>query len=317
MIDWQEIYNTHNHSGRLRGYYNHNYTVVTSQGKKLLRVPIKDVEQMDLRMFPESRVLQAVKDYYPWIPHLVYADSNFQVFDFIEGHLLEANAPRSSTLPDIFIQENARLFHALRQVPTTNLAQWIPSWAREVQNFYRMLQKWIEHLYTINPLYHSLFEKFGIKTPLFTKTPSLHQNQHCLLHGDVHRRNCLIENEKVWFIDWELSLLGDPIYDLAVSLHKSKYPLHQESKLLNLMNLSQLEYNNLLRYRELENAKSLIVDLVRFQPSFTDPNVSLNRRSLLAKDLSQKIKALDQIWSIPFQDPESIFDTLSNYKLNL
>lgn len=43
------------------------------------------------------------------------------------------------------------------------------------------------------------------------------------VHADVHRRNMIVGNGTTTFLDWELALWGDPVYDLGVHIHKMGY----------------------------------------------------------------------------------------------
>lgn len=45
----------------------------------------------------------------------------------------------------------------------------------------------------------------------------------CLIHGDRHKNNMIKKNRKIYFIDWELSYIGDLVYDNAFHIHQMKY----------------------------------------------------------------------------------------------
>jgi aminoglycoside phosphotransferase (APT) family kinase protein len=49
---------------------------------------------------------------------------------------------------------------------------------------------------------------------------TLHPRPFRLLHTDLHRKNMIVSRGRTYFLDWELALWGDPVYDLAVHLHK-------------------------------------------------------------------------------------------------
>ncbi len=42
------------------------------------------------------------------------------------------------------------------------------------------------------------------------------QVKACLLHGDYRPKNMLIEGDNLYILDWGLSFVGDPYYDLAI-----------------------------------------------------------------------------------------------------
>ena len=38
----------------------------------------------------------------------------------------------------------------------------------------------------------------------------------CLLHGDYRPKNMIVNNKELYILDWGLSFVGDPYYDLAI-----------------------------------------------------------------------------------------------------
>ncbi|MFJ9035028.1 phosphotransferase family protein [Streptomyces sp. NPDC102406] len=63
----------------------------------------------------------------------------------------------------------------------------------------------------------------------------LRERPLCLVHGDLHRRNLIVDaGGELWVIDWELAMIGDPLYDLATHLHLMGYPLPQEREVTRL-----------------------------------------------------------------------------------
>ncbi|MFJ9366440.1 phosphotransferase family protein [Nocardia sp. NPDC101769] len=56
-----------------------------------------------------------------------------------------------------------------------------------------------------------------------------------LVHADVHRKNMIIrDGQEVVFLDWELALYGDPVYDVAPHLHKMGYQPDEYATFLRL-----------------------------------------------------------------------------------
>lgn len=51
---------------------------------------------------------------------------------------------------------------------------------------------------------------------------SLTRRPLVFVHSDIHRKN-IIRDGASYFLDWELVLWGDPVYDLAVHFHKMDY----------------------------------------------------------------------------------------------
>jgi thiamine kinase len=54
----------------------------------------------------------------------------------------------------------------------------------------------------------------------------------CLCHNDVHHRN-VIDDGKLWLVDWEYAGVGDPYFDLASVCCYHTYSDAQRRQLLN------------------------------------------------------------------------------------
>ncbi|NBE51503.1 phosphotransferase [Streptomyces boluensis] len=85
--------------------------------------------------------------------------------------------------------------------------------------------------------YGSLFAALGIPDDAFTRFGErlgpLAPRPFCLLHGDLHRENFIVDGDRrLWVIDWELAMLGDPLYDLATHLYLTRYPADQERRVV-------------------------------------------------------------------------------------
>ncbi|MFF4401899.1 phosphotransferase family protein [Streptomyces sp. NPDC001480] len=53
----------------------------------------------------------------------------------------------------------------------------------------------------------------------------LKERPFSLLHADLHRENLIVDDDRrLWTIDWELAVIGDPLYDVATHLHLMRYP---------------------------------------------------------------------------------------------
>ena len=66
------------------------------------------------------------------------------------------------------------------------------------------------------------------------RVPQLTDRPRTLLHADLHRKNLVVDRAgDLWFIDWELALLGDPLYDLATHLHLMSYQPDQEQDIID------------------------------------------------------------------------------------
>ncbi len=56
------------------------------------------------------------------------------------------------------------------------------------------------------------------------QTPDSGRGRPVLLHGDLHPENLLLVGSDVWILDWEIALVGDPIWEAATAVHRTRWP---------------------------------------------------------------------------------------------
>ncbi|MBR2138690.1 MAG: phosphotransferase [Bacilli bacterium] len=61
------------------------------------------------------------------------------------------------------------------------------------------------------------------------------------IHGDIHRKNIIINNENFYLIDWELSTYGDLAYELATHFILMDYTDEEKNILLSKLNNINIE----------------------------------------------------------------------------
>ncbi|MFR0353447.1 phosphotransferase [Streptomyces sediminimaris] len=92
-------------------------------------------------------------------------------------------------------------------------------------------------VYEANKLaFGELFRKLGVTDESFSRleehVSGLTGRPFCLLHADLHRKNLIVDpNGRLWVIDWELAMVGDPLYDLATHLYLMRYPKTQADRM--------------------------------------------------------------------------------------
>lgn len=86
----------------------------------------------------------------------------------------------------------------------------------------------------------SVFMQILLPEPLLEPT---------LCHNDLNPKNILMDNEQLWFIDWEYCGVGDPLFDLAVVAKSHNLDERQTMLLLS-------EYDVNLSYAEALGAMS-------------------------------------------------------------
>ncbi len=135
-----------------------------------------------------------------------------------------------------------------------------------------------------------------------------------LLHTDIHRKNMILADGRTYFLDWELALWGDPVYDLAVHLHKTAYQPDEHDTLLDRWAhavpgaASDGWETDLPIYLAHERVKSAIVDTVRYTKLLTGPPLPAGQRQALLDKLVGKLTAAHQVWQTrrPRTDPTTV-----------
>lgn len=135
----------------------------------------------------------------------------------------------------------------------------------------------LEHRERYGPLFDALGvprDALGPGSRLANETKALAPRPFCLLHGDLHRANFIVDRTdgRLWTIDWELAMLGDPLYDLATHLHLMRYPAPQEREMKDrwlratssvLPGADTGWREDLPRYLAYKRAQSVFTDVVR------------------------------------------------------
>ncbi|MFJ8538695.1 phosphotransferase [Streptomyces sp. NPDC093591] len=135
-----------------------------------------------------------------------------------------------------------------------------------------------EQVYGRNrPQFAGLFQELGVADESFTRlrkaVSGLTSRPFCLLHADLHRKNLIVDPRgRLWVIDWELAMVGDPLYDLATHLYLMRYPAWQEGRMAQEWcrvvervhpGSSRGWEQDLPRILEFKRAQSVFTDVIR------------------------------------------------------
>ncbi|GAA2893374.1 hypothetical protein Acy02nite_28120 [Actinoplanes cyaneus] len=260
------------------GYYNRNVGVAVPAGRRLVRIPLHGADDMDLRIWHEADVLAGIHDRVSGAPLLHFRTERpaFQIHEFIEGDLLDRAAPRGRPVPPGVLDDVVRLFGELSAVPREVMPPLPDGWPQDgdCPGFFDRLIEVTRRVHVRHhDVYRQLFREFGFpEDPLDQLTsgvPTLTGRGFTLLHCDVHRKNVIVSPTGCRFIDWELALWGDPVYDLASHLHKMGYLSAEEARLTALWAgvlgpANPTWQEDLGTYLAHERVKSAIVDTVRY-----------------------------------------------------
>ncbi|MEO3788243.1 phosphotransferase [Actinocorallia sp. B10E7] len=304
------------HPSPAAGFYNRNVRV----GSLLVRIPIADADGMDLRLWPEHEILAAVSAHDISAPKLLFASARpFQIHTHVDGVLLDETAPKGTAVPSHVLGDVTELFRLLADVSPRELPP-TPDWVPDGDT-----RAFADRLSAVTARVHAdfrddfapLFRALGIPPePLAALDwATLTSRPFRLVHSDVHRKNMILSGSRTVFLDWELALWGDPVYDLAVHLHKMAYLPSEQERLIRLWSTAMPGHlitgwrHDLSLYLRHERIKSAIVDTVRYTQLFRD-GVPPARAQALLTNLTTKLNA--PAWFPPLT-PRTVHTHLTAY----
>ncbi|MFE4261536.1 aminoglycoside phosphotransferase family protein [Streptomyces sp. NPDC056883] len=296
----------------LAGYYNRNVRVETDSGPVIVRIKAGDSDAMDLTLWPEAEVLEAIGPLVPSAPRLLYAgtEPDFQIHGFIAGRRTDAIAADGQPLPEIVLKGIEGFFAELLRVPLSTLPALPPDWPsdRDSRGFAERLLALVREIRGRGDEgLQGLYDELGVPRdpcgPLADRAREMAGRSFRLLHADIHRKNMILTDQgRVAFLDWELALWGDPVYDLADHLHKMSYTPSERRTVTEGWERSapadcragwraDLDY-----YAAYEAVKSAVVDTARWGRRIATTQDGVARRTL-SRELAEKLAAGCASWS--------------------
>lgn len=308
---------------QLCGYYNENYQINLDGHECVVRQPITGADEMDLGFVHEEAVLRCVREKTDIPVPEVYAVSTepyFYVEEFLQGDVLNDTHPRGTLVPGHFIDDVVRLKNALWQMDYSSLTKCFPKdWPTgdDVAGFYKQEENMVRKVYNrFKDSYKKLYEAFGMPSDPFEYTSELGmlltRRPLVLGHCDIHRKNVIIKDGVSWFLDWEKALITDPVYDVAVHIHKMYYTPDEQMRFLNEIKLTVPAHfingmdKDVERHLILQRVKSLIIDTVRTHRHVIDPNESPDVQDYVVNQYARKINQVQSIWGGRLFSPEEI-----------
>ncbi|AWS42099.1 aminoglycoside phosphotransferase family protein [Streptosporangium sp. 'caverna'] len=295
------------------GFYNKNVRIDGPSGPVIVRIPLHGADNVDLRIWPEHEVLTAIAPYVTYAPRLLQVSESpaYQVHEFISGDVLDDIAPRGQRVPEVVLTQVVELFTQLVAVPRKSLPGLPEAWPEDGDTgaFARVLSDTTQGVYDMfNEEFGQLFSDLGIpEDPLALARDgwsSLASRPFHLVHSDVHRKNMIFSSDRVTFLDWELALWGDPLYELAVHFHKMGYRDDERDAVLARWVREMAPECTLGWERDLntylahERAKSAIVDTVRYTQLVTGGKLLDEEEHELIDKLTAKHVAAASVWGL-------------------
>ncbi|WP_405599389.1 aminoglycoside phosphotransferase family protein [Streptomyces sp. NBC_01410] len=295
--------------GPLKGYHHETYALPLPEENLLsaryargkLRAPRPGVLWFDRRCFTsEDRLLMALQGRIDRIPETVEVAENVFLQGFIEGRTLARWQLPGRSLAAGHVLQLRRLFRELvtikvdelKDVPRTcETHGQRPACDDDSTAFLsRLIDFTGQRVYDDNAeQYGTLFEELGVRREalagLGDSATLLTSRPFTLIHGDLHRHNFIVDTAgALWTIDWELAMIGDPLYELATHLHLMRYSPREEARIAELWAQEveaarpgssaswQQDLPRLLAYKR---TQSVFTDVIRTAEALgprTDPN---------------------------------------------
>ncbi|MER6122796.1 aminoglycoside phosphotransferase family protein [Streptomyces sp. NPDC001795] len=234
--------------GPLQGYHHETYVIPLPdklagprvRGK--FREPRENLLWFDRRCFAsEETLILALRDRIRGIPDIIDVADGVRLQRFIEGRTLGSLYVSGQEIPDGIATQILDLFRHMARVTPGSLVverECRPEDRPAEGDTGAFLERLIcfveERVYRKNLLaFPGLFASLGLDEDSFKwlrkHVAGLSERPFCLLHADLHRENFIVDAEhRLWTIDWELAMVGDPLYDLATHLHLTRYPMVQQ-----------------------------------------------------------------------------------------
>lgn len=227
-----------------------NYCKVMSEDKKIVKYQRRiGITQEYYRSIPESEVLEILSKYGMNVPKVLELYDDYFVEEYIDGTLLDDIYTDYSNIDKIVIDDIINNIVGLIRIDFQSLSKY-SKWDN-VRGFfeYQILNTeeiWNEY----NTSYDVFYNLLGINKSTIFKLKQLSKKINfnrplCLIHGDRHKNNMIKKGNQVYYIDWELSCVGDLAYDIAFHIHQMKYSeADLKYFLLNLENRLPYEYKS-------------------------------------------------------------------------
>ncbi len=299
---------------RLNGFYHDNFVAIHDGERYLIRIKRDAVDEMDPRMFDENTVLAFLADnHFPTVRMLyVSMKQNFSVHTFVEGAVLSDLYPKDRVVPDSFLQQMADNMAALHAInPQTLAGQGVGRVPASTAEFFGHYADFIAALYkrlwTADPnLYAEHDFPADPVAALREKQSSLTSRPIVLLHGDLHQHNVIVNPQTgvITVIDWELALLGDPLFDLASHINRAHHAPAQADYFTTAycaaasINDTVPWRRDLHAYLAAEYIKSAIVDVYRHNQNKAErmAQATVDEKQRRATRLQFVLNRAQKIW---------------------
>ncbi|MDF3141050.1 MULTISPECIES: aminoglycoside phosphotransferase family protein [unclassified Streptomyces] len=234
-------------TGPLQGYHHETYVLALPGRTDAVkcREPRDGLLWFDRRCFrSEEQLLRELSGRITRIPEVLeIAGMGLQLF--IEGRTIGARRWTGRRVPEAILDQIVDLFREMARITPSSLSAERRCLSQDrtedgdTNGFLERLIAFVEErVHDANSRqFGALFMSLGVGSDAFVHLRKhvlvgLSERPFCLLHADLHRENFIVDDEgRLWTIDWELAMLGDPLYDLATHLYLMRYPSDQQRRM--------------------------------------------------------------------------------------
>lgn len=236
-----------------------------------VRLPRPDAAPAVRTWDGEAEILRAVHRVLPRAPECLAAGEGYLIHSQVGGR-----PPSDGPAPE----DIAELFAALAQVRGTALPPLPAHWPRnhtDSQGFLRTLAHLADRQVRRPDwrAYGGLFTALGVPEDALTRfadrVPALTRRPYGLLHGDLSPARLAVGADGLGCTGWELASFGDPLYDLAVHLVRTRHPEPRRAAVVHAWADAVARSRpaavaglgkDLPRYLAFEHAQSLYTDVI-------------------------------------------------------
>lgn len=179
------------------------------------------------RSTTELNILEILNEYNVNIPQILEKKDDYFVEEYIDGVLLDSIYANNCNIDKSDIDSiisNIVLLTTINYQKLSNFKRW-----KNVIEFFDFQVTNTENIWNnYKTKYSNIYKVLNIDENIIKTLKQLPKQIDinrplCLIHGDRHKNNMIKKNKKIYFIDWELSCIGDLAYDIAFHIHQMKY----------------------------------------------------------------------------------------------
>ena len=289
----------------VKGYYNLNHFEERHGRRVVRRVPLPGAAVMDIKRIPEHETLAFLEQHGYDAPRVLDRDASgaWAIHAHVDGTPLHTMYSRGGPLPDHIAPACARLLRELHALDAAPLTSWCDDIARspDTRGLFRALIDFAERVRArVWPEVAGSLGQLGVPArpydALRKMETQLTPRAFALCHVDAHRKNIMVRPDgSLILLDWELALVADPLYDVAVHFHRMRYAPHQETDFLHAYGAPEAARAQVDAYLALEAAKSCIGDFWRYACEYA-AGASDEDRTLLAEHYHGKLRRAWPVW---------------------